>query len=132
MPFIDQTILQAYVGDQSFLTKAEAPAGLAEAINQADAIIYQKTRIAAPSDPSDANPKLRNIACALVVWFTGGMQGKLDEFELSRRRKQYDDAMAQLEAIRSGEEPLLDGDGTALSTAPTPFFSSTQRMTSAL
>ncbi|MEW5799971.1 MAG: hypothetical protein AB1728_13300 [Bacteroidota bacterium] len=129
MSFINATILQSFVSDNSFLTKAPTPAGLDEAIKQADEIIYQKTKITPPSDPAQANAKLRNIACALVVWFTTGMQGKLDEFELSRRKKMYDDAMAQLHAIQNGDDPLLDSTGTILSSQPATYFQSTQRMT---
>jgi len=129
MSFVDQTILQSFVADQSFLTKTANPPGLSEAIAQADEIIFQKTRVAPPSSPASGNAKLRNIACRLVVWFTSGMQGKLDEFELSRRKKMYDDAMAELEAIQNGDDPLYDSSGTIVSTQPTSYFSSTQRIT---
>lgn len=131
MSFINTEILKAFVSDESFLVK-DTVAGLDEAIKQADEIIYQKTLIAAPENPANANAKLRNIACALVVWFTSGMQGKLEEFELSRRKKLYDDAMAALDAIQAGRDPLYDSSGAAVSSRPEPYFSTTQRMTSPL
>jgi hypothetical protein len=132
MSYIDRTTLEAFVSDSSFLTKDTEPAGLGEAIAQADEIIFQKTRITIPDDPSESNAMIRNIACALVVWFTSGMQGKLDEFELSRRKKQYDDAMTQLDAIASGRESIIDSAGTVVSAVPQTYFSSTQRIGSAL
>ncbi len=133
MPFTDATILRAFASDEGFLTKegADLP-GLDQAIDQVDDIIYQKTLIKAPEDPAEAPGKLRNIACALVVWFTTGMQGKLGEEEIARRKKMYDDAMAELDAIQSGRSPLFDSSGTAISTRPQSYFSSTQRITDPL
>ena len=132
MSFINQETLKAFSSDQGFLVKEVDLPGLPEAIAQSDEIIFQKTGIAIPADPANANAKLRNIACALVTWFTSGIQGKLDEFELSRRKKLYDDAMAELNAIQNGSSPLLNSSGEIISTGPTTYFSSTQRLTEPL
>lgn len=132
MSYVDQATLKAFTGDENFLTKGTAPEGLDEAIAQADEIIFQKTLITIPATPSAANAKLRNIACALVVWFTTGQQGKIDEFEYSRRKKQYDDAMAQLDRIQSGDEPILDSTGASVSAKPETYFSTTQRLSDPL
>lgn len=132
MSYVDQATLKAFTGDESFLTKATSPDGLAEAIAQADEIIFQKTLITIPSAPSAANAKLRNIACAIVVWFTTGMQGKIEEWEYARRKKQYDDAIAQLDSIQSGAEPILDSTGASVSSKPETYFSTTQRLSDPL
>jgi hypothetical protein len=132
MSFIDQDTLKAFASDQGFLIKEVDLPGLSEAIAQSDEIIFQKTGVAIPAAPANANAKLRNIACALVVWFTSGMQGKLDEFELSRRKKLYDDAMAELNKIQDGSSPLLDSSGAIISSLPATYFSSTQRLTEPL
>lgn len=132
MSFITQTTLQSFVSDNSYLTKETNPAGLAEAILQADEIIRQKTGITIPTDPSTANAKLRNIACCLVLFYTTPMQGKLSEYELSFRKKLYDEAMSQLEAIQNGDDPLIDNAGAVVSAAKDTYFESTQRLDSPL
>jgi len=131
MPFINTNILKSFVSDEGFLVK-DTVDGLDEAIAQADELIYQKTGITAPEDPTSSNAFLRNIACSLVVWFTSGMQGKLEEQELNRRKKMYDDAIAALDAIQSGRSPLRDSSGAVLSSGPEPYFSTTQRLSSPL
>lgn len=131
MPYINTEILKAFVSDTGYLVK-DTVDGLDEAIAQADEIIYQKTGISAPTDPATSNAFLRNIACALVVWFTSGMQGKLEEQEIDRRKKMYDDAIGALDAIQSGRTPLRDNSGTVVSSGPEKYFATTQRLTSPL
>lgn len=132
MSFISVDTLKAFASDNSFLTDGTTVDGVGEAIAQADEIIFQKTGVAIPSSPSEANAELRNIGCALVIWFTTGMQSKLEEQEINRRKKLYDDAMNRLNKIQSGEEPLKNSAGTVISSVNQTYFSSTQRITDVL
>jgi hypothetical protein len=116
------------------MTKAAAPDGFAESLLQVDSIIYQKTGITAPSDPMNAVPMLRNIANALLQWFTIGMQGNIEEFEYKRRKDLFEWAITTLNAIQNGDENIYDDAGNIVSAAkiPTPSFESNQRITMTL
>lgn len=125
MSFCDKDTLKSFVGNASYLTRAAAPDGLAEAILQADTIINSYTGESIPTSPAAGNAMLRNAACALVVWFTTGMQGELSEVEYARRKTQYQDAMKLLADIRSGSITLT---AIADSDYDPPMISSTQRI----
>ncbi len=133
MSFVNAAILKSFK-DAEWLTGDDPPEGLSEAILQADDIIYQKTGIKPPSDPMTARAILRNYACALIVWFMSGTQEKIDEQELKRREKQYDDAIAGLEDIQSGKTKIIDDNGKVVSEPPRILasFHSTKRITGAL
>jgi len=106
MSWCDATTLKAFVNDNSILTRSTAPNGLAEAILQVDGIINIYTGQEIPKTPADGHAILRNIACALVIWFTTGMLTDLSEQEISRLRKLYDSAMDTLRQIKSGDLSL--------------------------
>lgn len=131
MPYVDADTLKSFVQENNFLVQTPAPAGFAEAVAQADSIIYQHTGIAVPTSPGQAVPLLRNIACALVIWFTTGMQSEVSQQEIERREKLYTDALDMLEKIKTGELPLIDSAGEPISNfrAPAVVFSSTKRLT---
>lgn len=131
MSYVDKDVLKSFTSDDNFLTKDPPPAGFDEAIAQADGIIFQYTHIATPATPATAIPLLKNIACALVIWFTTGMGSDLGEEEISRRKKLYDDAMDQLKEIQKGDLHLIDaaGDAVAQLNQPSAVFSSTKRLT---
>ncbi len=134
MSFTSQTYLKAFCSNTGILTKGSEPVGTTEAYAQADELIYQKTGVAIPADAANANAKLRNIANALVIWFTTGMQDSLSEHEYKFRRDLFNDAMSMLDKIHDGSEPLIDGTGVVISnpTKPSTYFESTQRVTGAL
>ena len=134
MSFTSQELYKAFVSNNNFMTKAAAPDGFAESLLQVDSIIYQKTGITAPSDPMNAVPMLRNIANALLQWFTIGMQGNIEEFEYKRRKDLFEWAITTLNAIQNGDENIYDDAGNIVSAAkiPTPSFESNQRITMTL
>lgn len=132
MSFISTSELQAFAGAEDWII--DKASNLSEAITQADNIIYQMTGISPPASPSLAVPILRNIACALVVWFTTGQQGDLTEFEYRRREKLYNDAIDKLIEIKEGKLVLKDADGKPIGvqTKTKTMLESTQRITEAL
>lgn len=127
MSFASKTTLQSFVGDNDWLTDATEDPGVDEAILQADDIINTYTGIDVPNSPDSANGMLRNVACALVVWYTTGQQAKLSEQEYQRRRDLYRDAMSTLQSIRDGDL-IIPGSGPAAANDYTPFIYSTRRM----
>lgn len=134
MGFIDSDVVVAFVKQNSWLTNEPSDEGLAQIYKQIDDIIYQYTKVAAPTSPANANPTLQNIACALFVYYTTGKQGDLSAEEKSRREKLFDDAMKQLEAIRAGNLIIYDSEGSAITAVSVPkaSFSSNQRITDIL
>ncbi len=125
MPYVNQNILKSFVAKNNWLTIGAEPEGLSEAILQADDIIRSWLGLTVPDDPADAPPILRNVACALIVWYTTGQQGKIEDAEYNRRRDQYNNAMDTLKLIKTGDITLNDANGTPLlETRPTSFFSS--------
>lgn len=134
MGFVDNDVVIAFVKSNSWVTSEPGDEGLAEIYKQIDDIIYQYTKVAVPVSAASANPTLQNIACALFVYYTTGKQGEISAEEKSRREKLYDDAMNQLEAIRTGNLILYDSEGTAITTVSVPVatFTSTQRITDIL
>src|SRR6185369_9860974 len=126
MSYCNQDILKSFAAANSWITDTPTPDGLDEAIAQADDIIFQKTGLLAPADPTTARAILRNIACAIVYWISTGQQSKIDEQDYNWRKTQYDNAIATLNQIESGELELKDDAGTALtSNKPTSVFCST-------
>ncbi|GEM_PF-2166525 len=121
MSFINQDILKSFVQKNSWITAATEPEGLAETILQVDDIISLTLQIPVPADPADARPILRNIACALTVWYGTGQQGTIDSAEYQKRKTQYDNAMATLELIAQGSIKLDNGEEGA---KPTSVFKS--------
>jgi phage gp36-like protein len=127
MSFCNATILKAFLGENSFLVSDPAPDGLAEAITQTDHIIRNYTGEDIPVEPDSAAAVLRNVACALVIWFTTGMQTDLTEQEYARRKTMYQEAMKTLENIKDGTIRLREDDEEAGDYDP-PMFISTQRI----
>ena len=127
MSFCDATTLKSFVGANSFLVRESAPDGLSEAITQADQIIRNYTAEDIPAAPANADAILRNVACALVVWFTSGMQDDLTEQEYARRKTMYNEAMKTLEGIKAGDIRLREDDEEAGDYDP-PMLISTQRI----
>ncbi|TAK59424.1 MAG: DUF1320 domain-containing protein [Bacteroidetes bacterium] len=121
MSFVNQEILKSFAQKNSWLTAAEAPDGLDETILQVDDIIALTLQIPVPATPADARPILRNIACALVTWFTTGQQGKIEEVEYNRRKDMYNNAMQTLTLIKEGSLKL---DNDELAAKPEPMFQS--------
>lgn len=130
MSYITAAILKSHI-DAEWLTGDPAPEGFSEAAQQVDDLIYQKTGIVAPDDSATARPVLRSVACKIFIWLMSGHQSNLEEQELKRRRQQYEDAMALLDAIASGEVNLLNADGTKVKATKAQFFTN-QRITGAL
>lgn len=131
MSYVDKDVLKSFMSDDNFLTKEPAEPGFQEAIDQADNIIYQYTHIETPATPDAGIPMLRNIACALILWFTAGIGSDLSEQEYERRKKLYNDAVEKLEKIQTGEINLIDAAGESVEQLKRPAvaFSSTRRLT---
>lgn len=137
MSFIDENIAKAFMKDNSWLTvdESEPTSGVAEIITQIDSIIYNKTGVTVPDSPGHAPGILRNIGCALFVWFTSGKQAELSSDERLRRAKLYDDAMSFLNDVEAGNAAVYDDAGVIVSRAGNDFgvsFTSTQRITDTL
>ena len=126
MSWCDAATLKAFSSTNSILTRESAPDGLAEAILQADGIINIYTAVAVPATPATGNAILRNIACALVTWFTTGMLTDLSEQEISRRKLLYTSAIETLKDIKNGDLCLDPPASTEAYVSP--FIQSTQRI----
>ncbi|QQS35764.1 MAG: hypothetical protein IPM56_16205 [Ignavibacteriales bacterium] len=117
MPLIDRSSLKSFYGKNSFITQGDtAIVGHDDAVKQASNIVYQHTLIPIPADIEQAIGILQFYAHSIYQWITTGMQDKLDEFEMSRRRKMFDDAMAALMQIKSGKLDVYDDNGVKVET----------------
>jgi phytoene dehydrogenase-like protein len=130
MGYIDQTILKSFFAANSWLTDQANIDDQAAVLKQIDDIIFQYTKVPTPADPSQAVPTLQNIACSLFVWFTSGVQGKLDETEYKRRKDLYTDAMGELQKILNGTLGIYSGNSqVSRSISASSDFRSNRKIT---
>ena len=122
MSFGSQAILQSFMADNNFLTKDlnTVPAGFEEASAQADDLIYQKSAIPVPDDPTTMPATLRNIWCKLMVWITTGHQDNLSDNEYKRRKDLRDEAYQMLDDIQSGDFTVIDDTGAPVNPKVSP------------
>ncbi len=118
---IDSAQLDVLVGDD-----AEASAILLGAIDEADAIIFAYTGIV----PCETNHRLLvGAAGDIAIKILSGQQTQLDEHELVRRQRNYDNAIRTIESIRDGKITIgIASVVTEESTKPT-VSSAYNRMT---
>ena len=133
MPYLDTDTIKSFFKSNSWLTvEDESVSGAAELISQIDSIIFNKTGVPIPVSPGDAPGIIRNVACALFVWYSSGKQGDISSDERMRREKLYNDAMDYLNAVEAGDKQVFDDDGNIVSTENddiSAYFESTQRIT---
>ena len=140
MSYIDTDIIKGFIKQNSWLTvdedEQQEVTGVNELILQIDSIIFNKTGVAIPaSDPTEAPGIIRNVACALFVWFSSGKQGDISSDERLRRERLYYEAMIYLNAVESGDINVYNDAGEIVSTQNNPLaatFESTQRITEML
>lgn len=131
MSFIDVDDIKAFVKDNSWLTADEMDAGTTKLVAQIDSLIYNKTKVEIPSSAATAPGVLKNVACALLVYFSSGKAGELTQDERLRRAKLYDDAIQYLNDVEAGKTEVIGDDGVAISTSKSfvASFTSTQIVT---
>lgn len=131
MSYIDTTSIKAFVKENSWLNDETPDAGTSELIKQIDSIIYNKTKVAIPSNAEDTPGILRAHACALLVYYSSGRRGPVDQDERLRLQKLYDDAMEYLNSVESGKTIIYSDEGVALSSSKglSASFTSTQIVT---
>ena len=134
MSYVTNNNLKAFVKENSWITADPVDEGIAEIISQIDSIIFNKTRVPIPGDKETAPGILRNHACALVVYYTSGKQGELEDSERLRRKALFENAMKYLNDVEAGNTFVLDDDGNVVSTskAAAAKFTSTKRITGIL
>jgi|GEM_PF-3223401 hypothetical protein len=118
MPLIDRGTIKSFLGKDSYVVAGDddnpAP-GFNEAINQTQAIVYQKTLVAIPEDVENANGVLQFYAHSIFAYIMSIRQ-KLDESTTNKYSKLYDDAMKHLDAIHNGKEKIYDSEGNELAS----------------
>lgn len=122
MPLINKDSFKSFAGGKSYLVADTAPAGFAEAVKQAENIVFQYTGIAIPEDIINAIPQLQFYAHCILQYIVSGQQDGLSEHELQRRKDMYDTAMASLEKIEQGKLEVKDSTGAVVSAKSTSSF----------
>jgi len=129
--YIDTQSIKAFVKENSWLNEDTPDAGTSELIKQIDSIVYNKTKVAIPTDATTTPGILRNHCTALLVYFSAGKRGDISQDERLRVQKLYDDAMEYLNAVEAGKTIIYSDAGVALSTSKglAASFTSTQIVT---
>ncbi|KKP28305.1 MAG: hypothetical protein UR18_C0006G0017 [Candidatus Nomurabacteria bacterium GW2011_GWE2_31_40] len=135
MSYIDTGVLKSFYQENSFMVKQEDFVNIESIVKQIDGIIKSKLGVDTPATPETANVYLQNIACRICLWYIAGKEGVTKEsWDYQKRKNMYQDAMSDLDKIKSGEDTLYDSTGAAivLTSALTPMFESTKRITGIL
>jgi len=125
MPLINKETIKSFLGDKSFITTIDDAAGFADAVKQAEDIVYQKTGVAIPTKTDDAIPTLQFCAHAITIYIMS-IQQPLKDTEIDRKKSLYDAAMKTLDSIESGSFALRDKKGNVVTNTVRTFFCSEQ------
>lgn len=113
MPFGTKDTLQAHFANDNFITSIEEDR-FAEIADQVSDLIYQKTKIAPPSDPAEAPGTLRFIWASIIKFKLIPFQKDISDEEKTNRLKDFNYAAKLLDDIANGDFNLFDADGNPL------------------
>lgn len=117
MPFTSETLLLTRISqDQIDAVKGTESVYLIAAVAEADATITAATGITPLSTATDNHKTLTAIASRLVIWILSGRVQGLTDDEAARRRKDYEDALKDLEKVKSGDLALTVPSTTTVAT----------------
>ena len=116
-PFTSEALILTRISaDQLAAMSGVDDAKLDAAIADVDALITAATAIAPAAAAADNHRVLSSIASRIVIWMLSGNVQGLADTESSRRKKDYDDAIEDLDKVRSGALALTAPSTTTVAT----------------